>query len=223
MAQISQTSLFTDANLLAYYKLEDVSDSKGANTLTNNNTVTFTGAKFGNGANLGASNTNKSLSRAANLGINGNSDATFSFWINLLAEITVGTWELFVHLSQTGADRYLQLSYDYNAGTRRLRIDVAGTTIIYTITLGTTNFYHIVVTRNVGGNSCHLWVNGVDVANGTVGSTIGGANAFYLGANSASDFSSALYDDMGCFNRVLTSTEIGLLYNDNSGILPSEI
>ena len=48
--------------LRGYYRLENVNDS-GPNglTLTNNNSVTFTAGRFGNGANYGTTGTNMGL------------------------------------------------------------------------------------------------------------------------------------------------------------------
>lgn len=50
-------------NLISYWKLDETSgnavDSVGSNTLTNNNSVSFSTALINNGANFGTANTNK--------------------------------------------------------------------------------------------------------------------------------------------------------------------
>lgn len=216
MAELNNTALILDANLEAYYRGENVNDSTaGASHLTNVNSVAFNPAKYSNGFDFGATNTTKYLTVASDLGIAGNSDATFSFWVKCQAEIGSGTWLLLKHRSTTGADRGIGISYEYNGGTRRLAVDVSGTSYTYNITLGTTNYYHIVVTRNVAGNSSHLWVNNADVASGTVGSTTYGNNFLTLGASEVPDnYSSVFMDDVACFKDILTSDEIATLYRD---------
>lgn len=62
----------------AVYHLNDTTDSTGSFDLTNNNTVTFSTGKLGDGAVFGSSNTNKSLSYAGNLGyVGGNISVTY--------------------------------------------------------------------------------------------------------------------------------------------------
>lgn len=215
MAQLISTSLYVDPNLVSYYRLEDVTDSKGSNTLTNNGSVTFAPAKYVNGADLGATNTTKYLSRATNLGIAGNSDLTIAFWIQLQSEIGSGIYRLITFYSQTTADRYFIVNYEYNGGTPRLSINAAaGSNANYTVSLGTSTFHHIAITRNVSGNLVTLYVDGVSVATGTIGTDTAGDNQFIIGSLiGGGSYASAIIDDMGVFNRVLTAIEIGTLYN----------
>lgn len=215
MPEIASLSLASDADLISYYRLENVSDSKGSNTLTNNNTVAFNTAKYGLGADFGASNTNKYLSRADNLGIAGNSDLSFSFWYKGQTEIGSGVYTFFVHTSTTTADRYIQLNYEYNGGTLRLALDAAGTSTTFNVALGTSVFNHIVVTRNVAGNAAKVYLNNVEVISSTVGSGAGGSNAFSMGASTVGgNPTSAIFDDFAVFDRVLTPAEVSTIYTD---------
>lgn len=222
--ELINTSLFLDPNLVSYYRLENVNDSKGSNTLTNNGTVTFTSGLFNNCANLGTPNSTKYLSRADNLGIAGNGDMSISIWIKLLGEIGSGTYYLIAHTSTTTADRFSLLYYEYNGGTMRLVLNMSGTTGVYNITLGTTDWYNLIVTRNVSGNAGKLYINAVERISTTLGSTGNATNDFTLGAtNSPANFASTLYDDVSVFNRVLTPTEIIPYYNgtlQKSNFLP---
>jgi len=52
MLELASLALFSDPNLAEYYKLEGLTGKNG-NTLTNVNSVTFTAAKYNNGANYG--------------------------------------------------------------------------------------------------------------------------------------------------------------------------
>jgi hypothetical protein len=213
--ELSSTPLAADANLVAYYKLEDVNDSKASYTLTNNNTVAFNAAKFNNGGDLGTSNTNKYLSIANNLGLTDGGAKTFMFWVKLKTEIGSGTYT-FYNWERSGTTWNI-LSYEYNAGTRRLNVDGAGTDINYTITLGTSNWNHIAVTESSGGTFT-LYVNGILAGTGTQGSGTSAGTAFGIGANRiGGNLSSAIFDDFAIFNRVLTATEISDYVNGNYG------
>lgn len=220
MAEVLTTPLFSSSNLKAYYKADDVSDSKGSSTLTNINSVTFTSAKYGNGFNFGSSNSDKYLIKDTDIGIAGNNNSSFSFWLKLLAEISSGTWTLLRHSSTSGSDRYIEIKYEYNSGTRRLVVDVSGTTYTYNITLGTTDIYNIIITKDVAGNSSHLFVNGSDVANGTLGSSTTGNNFIALGARETpSNYASVLIDDVACFDKVLNTSEIQTIINEYASFI----
>src|SRR6478736_10076054 len=91
MAELASTSLINDANLIAYYKAENANDSKGSNTLTNNNTVAFSAAKFNNGFDGGSANTNKSMSIANALSFSGGA-YSITLWVKLNTEITASTY-----------------------------------------------------------------------------------------------------------------------------------
>lgn len=215
--ELFNTTLFSDANLVSYYRAENLNDSKGSNNLTDNGSVPFNAALFNNGFDLGATNTTKWLSRADALGIAGNSDMTIMKWIKLQTAIVSGGYELFIHASNSGADRYQEVRYNYNSGTPQIQVDNSSTTYTYNITLSTSVFKLIAVTRNVAGNSSHLWIDGIDVANGALGSSGAGANYFDIGANNAGSFlNSAIIDDVSIFNRVLTGTEILNYFNGPS-------
>lgn len=206
------STLFDDASLIAYYRLSDVSDSKGSNTLTNNGTTTFSTGKFGNAADFGTSNSSKYLNVAGNIGVAGNASLGVSFWVKLNAEIASDQWTFLHMASQTGADRFINMNYQYNAGTRRLQADFSGNALTSNITLGTSNYAHIVINRTTT-TATELFVNGSSVATGTPGTTIGGANRFNIGFDAGTRYSDSLIDDMAVFTRVLTSTEVGQIYN----------
>lgn len=216
--EIWTTTLINDANLQSYYRLEDVSDSKGSNTLTNNNSVSFSTAQFGSGANLGAANSNKFLSTSATMSIDGNS-CTFSFWFKALAEIGSGTWTLIDQVNNTSQVE-LFVKYDFNGGTRRLifgRNKIGGTEqdVNFNFTAGTANFNHIVFVYD--GVNVQGYVNGSATTstaasgNGVSTSTAG----ISIGASTTGSggFASVLVDDCAIFNRALTPTEVSNIYN----------
>ena len=66
---------------MGYWLLEDTADSSGnGTTLTNNNTTTFTAAKFGNGSEHNGTTQYLEAADNANLSITG--DLTLAAWIN---------------------------------------------------------------------------------------------------------------------------------------------
>lgn len=218
--QLQNNPLYADASLLAYWKLENVNATIGGFTLTNRNTVGFNNGLYGLAADGGSSNTNKSLVVGNNLGIAGNGTISISLWVKLTTEIGSGTYGIFDHGNVDTNDRYIQVYYEYNAGTRRLALDNSGTNTNYNIALGTTSWYHLVVTRNSGAaGTADLWVNNVKQVNaGAKGSGTAGSNKFeILTDNSEVIFWSGLIDDIGVFNKVLSATEIASIYNSGGG------
>lgn len=217
MARLADTSLFGDANLQAYYKLEDVSDSKGANTLTNNNTVTFTAAKFTNGANLGSTDANKCLSVASALGY-ANGAYSVSLWVKLNTELTGADTVYQICNIYTTTSQWL-LNYSRVGGVNALnftRFD--GATLegpSYNVTLGTTDFHHIVMTHDgtsIRGYLDNALVGGPTTATGQTGSYSAvmtlGSNGNDITANNAL----VILDDAGFFNRELTAAEVTTLF-----------
>lgn len=224
MPELITTSLFSDANLVSNYRLEDLTDSKGANTLTNTGSVTFSEGYFGNGANFGSANTAALLSVSSNLGITGGA-CSFSVWVKLLSEITSLNWAF---VSQEDATSHVrnEIRYLYNAGTQQLnftrsRMNVAGDTLAYTLTLGTSLWRNLLFTYD--GSTVTGYVNGVSV--GTIassgnGATVGTSN-FKIGASdngtTTEAYASSLLDDVSVFSRALTAVECALVYDSGPG------
>lgn len=216
MAQISTTSLFSDVNFQHYYKFEDANDSKGSNNLTNTGSVPFNAAKYSNGGDLGTSNTTDWFSRADANGVAGNTDYSFAFWAKITTEIGAGRYTFFSVRTTTGASRYFDFYYDYNAGTRQLNLNASGTATNYTVTLGTAVFHHFVVIRNFGGSTTKIYLDGADVVSGTLGTGTDGSTTFGIGAETVAggNPASLIIDDFGMWDRVLTADEVSTLYNE---------
>lgn len=223
MAEFSSIPLRSDANLQAYYKLENVNDDLGANNLTNNNTVAFNAAVFGNGGDQGTSNSNKYLSTANRLNITGGA-SSFAFWLKMKTDVTGTAVILFSHNDKTTNKVRFDLNYFDSSGLKlrldRVRVGVAvDSTTTYSVTLGTSLFYHICCTYD--GTNLIVYLNGASVATGTSsgnGSSSTGNDGFYIGAdNGGANVSSAIFDDFVVFNRALTSDEVLQIYNYSAG------
>lgn len=226
MAELNTLSLLNDANLNAYYRFENANDTTAnARNLTPTTTITYNPAKYSNGADLGASNSTLGYDRSDSLGITGTTDFSVSFWVKLQTEIGSGEYDFIYLNTLTGANRLCIIRYEYNAGTRRLGIYGSGTQVNYTVTLGTSSYYHIVGTFVRGGGAMNLYVNTVNVSTGTTGATNGdGSDDIHIGkANTSTNWTAGIIDDTGFFSRILTTEEILSLYRSTGGIMISEI
>lgn len=222
LAGIFGSSLLGDSSLVAYYRLEnDGADSKGSNPLTNQNGVTFTAAKFGNGADLGSGNGSKRLYVASNLGLNITHDTTLNIWVKPLQAISPGQqWCLF-DLRDATYGSYLSIWYDYTGSSPAVvflkAINGAGGTTndAYTHTLSTSEFTMLTLTLQGSTGTVTGFINGVQVISSTYANTSGGsgvASAVSIGATGNGFlYASAMFDDAAIFSRILTTEEIASL------------
>lgn len=207
--------------VVGLYHLEDVNDSSGtAATLSNVNTVTFTPAKFNNGANFGAANSNKYLLSTSAMTIDGGA-ITMMGWFKLNAEIGSGNW---VFSGQTNSVSKVanEFRYDYNAGARALTFvrekrGVAAQEASYTVAFGTEKFFHLAYiydgTTLRGYHNSNLVASVAASGSGSTASNDCG----YIGARkndggAASNFSSIMADEVVFLNRALSHSELKNYY-----------
>jgi len=206
----------------ALYHLENVNDSSvEGHTLTNNDGVTFTSAKFSRGANFGTPNTTKYLSINDNLDIDGGA-ITINTWVKMLAEIdSEKDYAYFCrHLSSTHMINEF-IRYDYNSGTRRICINrtknnVFSDSIYKIVTLGTSDFHMLTLTYD--GANLKGYYNAVlfdTLATSGDGNQDYG-NYFYIGTDSSYK-PEAIIDETSVYNTALDQTTITELYNKNIG------
>lgn len=217
MPELITLPLFSDANLQAYYRLEDTSDSKNSNTLTNNNSVSFAAAKFGNGADMGSSDANKTLSRTT---ANGYTNAAYavSQWVKINTEPSSGVDYSLVHVY--GTTTQFLMSYLNESGTRKLRFTrfngSVDTKVDYAVDLGTTELHHIVNTYD--GTNMRLYLDNVLVGGPSANSGATGSNTpgFVIGGQPndlTANNALAIFDDVACFDRNLTAAEVTSIYS----------
>lgn len=224
MSELFKHSLFNDASLISYYRLEDLTDSKGANTLTNNGSVPFNLAKFQNGADFGSSNTTQWLSVLSNFGIDG-STMSLSCWIKINANPSSGVTYTLPFQASAASKVAQYIRYVNTAGVFTLdfvrdKLGVADAVLSKTGDLGTSLYHHCVYTYdgvNIVGYLDTASVGSIAASgSGSNGSTvnifsIGGYN--YNNANPPTTLPSCIVDDVAVFSRVLTAAEILSLYN----------
>lgn len=212
-------SLLSDANLLAYYRLEgNANDYKNSfNATAANITYGTSYGKFNQGALFNGSN---SAIYSGNSGISGNAALSFSAWIkpsdvtfDYMAMVFIGNYDgalTGIGLGQGAPNGSIAL--DFGAG------------VLYESSSGVIangNWYHIVGTKAAGAPSstCKLYVNGSEVSGSGGGSTspnitnapIRIGHNYYSGGQHG--FFSGSIDDVTVFNRVLTASEILSMYN----------
>lgn len=214
-------------SLVAYYKLDSgalTTDSVGSFTLTNTNSVGEGTAKLGTAsADFGTANTNKRLQISNDLGTDGAS-ITMSFWVKMNTEIGSGIQSFVQH---GGATSFVNdwVGYDYNAGTRRLgwnrqKQNVSNNTFYYNVTLGTTNWHHIVYTYD--GTTMKGYYNGIEVVSQALsGNGISVAiDSFTIGHDLGqvyAGYASALIDEVGVWTRAITGNEVLNLFRNGAG------
>lgn len=218
MAQLSDTSLINSVNCIAYFKFENgalTADSKGSNTLTNNNTVaTETSAHlYGTGAaDFGTANTNKSLSRATGLGVDLSGAHSVSLWVKVRTAPSSQVFALLDWGSTTGTSRYLLVGYQESGG-KKLYIDPSGNAFnVNSIDLGTSAWQHLVATVSAGG-TVTVYLNGVSVGTGSRGTSTS-TNSTVLGTDRAGGNPSSIFmDDVSFWDAELTAAQVSAIYN----------
>lgn len=215
---IAGTDLATDINLQAIYQCEDITDSKNSNDLTNNNSVTFTVAKFLNGANFGATNSDKSLSTTSTLSIDGGACA-FSIWVKILAEPTGGAQFFLTDQVNNGNNVQFALRYSESGGTEtlkflRVRMGITSEEATSDVTLGTSVIHHIVGAYDTTNLRLYLDDSLLDTTASSGNGSITRTQGFAIGGTTNADnFASALIDDGGMFNRNVSAAEVTTLFN----------
>lgn len=219
-------------NLISYWKFDESSgnaaDSVGSNPLTNNNTATFVPGKIYNAADLEKDTIQYfSILDADQTGLDFSDAVSFSMWIKP-ESLVIFANHLVTKSSDTGPSylyRFL-IEYDTAYGLAWYSYSnpngsVGGRTgAQYPFIPG--NWYHIVVTKT--GTTIVFYVNGnaltnfedlapAVIADGTAPFCVG--VRFQSGSYLPFD---GLIDELGAWNRALTSDEVTTLYNGGRGL-----
>lgn len=207
-------SLLTD--LLAYWQLDETSgtrfDAHASYDAAETGTVGSLTGIINNGADFPKSNSSYLEVASGFLGAVGSANTfSLSFWVK------PDTYTSFPALIDS-ATRQLSLFLD-SATSAYLLIGNNPAYFTHTGNISTGAWHHVVVTWNGGTNAYEMWVDGVSVKTGTVGSSIG-TEALVFGANPSSGGSAwdGGLDEFGVWTRVLTITEVGDLYNSGAGL-----
>lgn len=232
----SATSVSSDASLsndlISYWPLDESSgtrvDVKGSNDLAEINTVGSTTGIKGTAADFEGSNSeNLAISNAAQSGLNITGDLSFSMWIKPETfdsgdgQLLLSKWQhnasnqYFVYLTDSSLGVYMDddcTGYSYVIRTWNHSM-VAG------------NWYHVAVVYNASSGSAEAFVNNSSLGTitGLPHSIAGCSAAFELGLRDTPYLPSSYYfdgamDEVGIWNKDLTTTDIANLYNNGGGI-----
>ena len=213
-------------NLVAYYKLDESSgnpaDATGNGyTLTNINTATFSAGLINNGIDCGNDGTTRGASISNNLGTTANGAKSISFWVKMNSEPS-SQFNYIVQLNHTTTSTSFSIDYDDSGGTKHIRLEkyCSGNSddvqVTYNVTLGTSTWHHIVGTTD--GTTLTLYLDGVSVNTGSDFTASGSGSytdVFQIGNSNTSHFK---VDEVGVWNRALSSTEVSQLYNSGAGL-----
>ncbi len=201
------------SNSLAFWKLADLTDSIGANTLTNNGGVQFVTGKIGNCAQFDGT--------SQSLGIN-----SFISPFNTASPYTVSLWYNINTLKN-----YFSLISCSNTGTFNVHGFENGDLAINNsqfADISVSNFFtinswnHFVITRN-SSSQIAVWKNGIKVHESTAVVQYGNVpfiNIGNLDTNGTSFATDGKIDAVGLWQRELTEQEILNLYNNGNGLEP---
>jgi hypothetical protein len=226
-----------DSSLKAYWKLDETSgtrsDSKGANHLTDNNTVTSGSGKVGNSAHFAAANS-EYLSITDNADVStGDVSFTIAAWVRLDSKTT---HRIIVGKDPSGSTREYLLFYNVTADRFSFNVwNAAQTTIsVNATTLGSPSvgtWYFIVAWFDNVEDKVKITATAASA--GSVGATDASAassgfipldwtNPFQIGAFAGSSLPfDGDIDEVLLTKRLLTSGEITALYNAGSACRPS--
>jgi hypothetical protein len=191
-------------NLLAFYKLSDLSDSSGLNrTLTNNGNVTFAPGKIGDAGVFDGSNyLDVSMASLPQ----GSQDRTISFWFNSLK--TNPQVPLYYGTPSSGE---LVLFYiDQNT----VIVSPYGDGVASSEQLSDGNWHHILFETN--NQTWLLYIDGV-LKDSQYRSTSTNGTALTIGSGSDGNVEGQI-DAVGIWNRALSNAEVAELYNNGTGL-----
>lgn len=220
-------------SLVSYWKLDEssgnASDSVGSNTLTNNNTVTYSSGKINNGANFAsASSQYLSVTDNASLSIIGN--MTIAGWVYIATQPSDVYYVIASKYLGTGNQRSFEFRYGDVSGTKKFEFrnspdGTGASTTIGTLnyaSLATTTWTHIAMTYVASTGVVTIYANGTSIGTITsMATSIFDSTALFgLGGNNNGDgdYLNGSLDETGIWNRALSAGEVSQLYSGGNGI-----
>jgi hypothetical protein len=203
-------------NLLAFYKLDNTTDSSGnGNTLTNNGDVTFSSGKIGNAAEFTADH-DKYLTVGNDLGQITETGFSVSVWFKRYTDTNA-------YLIDSEVSSQYGWFLGTNAGGSIWFLAGEGSwSIVKQINPDTSwvvdQWHHLAITLNSSGDISY-YVDGQvqSTSDSEVSWTPAGlrfgSNSFDSGANLDGQI-----DAVGIWNRALTEAEVAELYNNGTGL-----
>lgn len=211
-------------NLVSYWKLDEssgnASDSVGSNTLTNNNGVTYSAGKLGNGANFVDASSQSLSATALSLVTNA---WTFGGWFNPSATDTSNK-TFFSYAPTSGSINKIQIEGLVSGNIRCLAFNSSGTLCKdyrTTVNLSASVWSHVAMTWD--GSTLKVYINGIESGVTKVTDTsltnTNTSRSFALGQEvSSTNYWNGSIDEVGVWSRALTADEVSQLYNSNRAL-----
>jgi hypothetical protein len=213
--ELYSTPLYSHANLVAYWRMSDTSDSKGSYTLTNNGTTTFTSGIFGNAGTF-----NGTSQYLNNTSVNWGSGTSWSasLWVKATAGASAyRRW--FGNNNGALASNDIILREDGANGGVQLLVNNGSGNSTNTSFAYKGGWHHFAIVSN--GTTTKVYGDGAEIISVNAVSTpfdgvfIGG----YYTVGPAEYFAGQI-DDVAIFDGVITPFQIQSLY---SGLSPTEL
>lgn len=207
--------------LVASWKLSNLSDAIGSNTLTNNNTATFNTGHIGN-AVYTASASSQYLSIASNASLQmGDIDFTVAIWIWADSAATMVT--LVKGGVSAGQSEYV--IYYTGASNNKINAGVYTATDVFhavatTGTITTSTWNLVIIWHDATANTINIKLNNAATDSAGTGGALQAASngAFELGRNADGTlYWDGRQDNVNVWKRLLTGGEFTRLWNGGAG------
>ena len=206
-------------NLTYYWKLDENSgnatDSIGSKTLTNNGTTTYATGKINNGAVFNGTSQWLSIADEAGLRYSSTQAFSISFWFKL--DDTTGVQTI---ISKWDNDATKDQEYVIYMNGTTLEFVVNGDTAktVKISSLSADTWYHCVATAATN-KVLNLYINaGTPATKTSTNGFLTNYSEFRVGQNTGTNYFDGIIDEIGFWNRVLTSDEVSELYNSGNGL-----
>ena len=225
MSDVKNSSLATD--LVSYWELEEASgtrvDSHGSNDLADIDTVAQGTGKIGNCADMNGSSEKLRITNASQTGLDITDDISIAGWVkwdtqdNSSQYVIASKWH-----SISGGRSYLFFTQSGNLNFATSGSgNWTGNVFSEAKTFSTGTWYHLAATYDVSAGTMQLFVDGVQLGSDNTGmetSIYDGTADFTIGADHSTSYTDGQFDEVGVWNKALTSTEVTALYNSGDGI-----
>ena len=219
----ANSSGFPTSGLISYYKLDATSgsviDSYGSNNGTSSGATRGTVGKINYAYGFDGSSDYINFGDVDDMDIGTNDDISFSVWVKPNSYSSTGV--IFAKI-YGAASKYYDLTLFTNGKFRFHNNQPSDLSIYSNDTVSVGNWYHIVVTRNGTDGEIRIYINGALDNSATPASPADNSNAgnFIVGnfRDDTSDGFDGVIDEIGVWDRLLTTEEISDLYNDGDGL-----